>query len=337
MLALGAVGEGSGGGAGDVDVDVEGGEGGAGGVEVDVLGELGDRLDGSLGGSLGRHAALDVRGASGEARARGGARGVVVVAVDHRLGRGSGQGRGQGRGERGDARDASPRVTAKRRRVERILKRRGRERGRRSRAATDEGAVEGRARRARRHVTHRRRGEVRVELLHVDVGVVRLDVVHGLGHRRAGGGAGDFFSEEPKKRTRSNRRDGRVGGRGVRVERSKTRTRRARATRGARANGTPAGRAVVLKRYVQFLKKQKTSLSGPACVFAIQNPRATCSVPTEPLMMGETSHVQTVSKKLVPKVMYTLSIDYSDTALITRARDPSRTAAPLALFRHLAE
>ena len=108
-----------------------------------------------------------------------------------------------------------------------------------TRAATDEGAVEGRARRARRHVTHRRRGEVRVELLHVDVGVVRLDVVHGLGHRRAGGGAGDFFSEEPKKRTRSNRRDGRVGGRGVRVERSKTRTRRARATRGARAKKYP--------------------------------------------------------------------------------------------------
>ena len=88
MLALCAEGGGGGGGAGDVDVDVEGGEGDAGSVEVDVLGELGDRLDGSLGGGLGGHAALDVRGASGEASARGGARGVVGVAVDHLLGRG---------------------------------------------------------------------------------------------------------------------------------------------------------------------------------------------------------------------------------------------------------
>ena len=182
--------------------------------------------------------------------------------------------------------------------------------------------MEGRARRARRHVTHRRRGEVRVELLHVDVGVVRLDVVHGLGHRRAGGGAGDFFSEEPKKRTRSNRRDGRVGGRGVRVERSKTRTRRARATRGARAKKYPRGAGGGPQTLRSILKKQKTSLSGPACVFAIQNPRATCSVPTEPLMMGETSHVQTVSKKLV---MYTLSIDYSDTH---QSRERGIRAAP---------
>ena len=186
--------------------------------------------------------------------------------------------------------------------------------------------MEGRARRARRHVTHRRRGEVRVELLHVDVGVVRLDVVHGLGHRRAGGGAGDFFSEEPKKRTRSNRRDGRVGGRGVRVERSKTRTRRARATRGARAKKYPPPGGRWSSNATFNLKKQKTSLSGPACVFAIQNPRATCSVPTEPLMMGETSHVQTVSKKLVPsKVMYTLSIDYSDTH---QSRERGIRAAP---------
>ena len=42
-------------------------------------------LDGSLGGSLRGHAALAVRGARGEARARGGARAVIVVVVDHRL------------------------------------------------------------------------------------------------------------------------------------------------------------------------------------------------------------------------------------------------------------